>query len=471
MKFSKAFLDKVKSRISDIHNVEKSNPDASGQEFFEGMEDQEKLSQVSNALAMLSELEDKIWDAIDDKIDIDKIDDFTLDYNNIDYEEEAGPYIDSYLQDFRETDLQYYIYEYTDNDDIIEWQKEFLEMKILTEDLSSDPVYFNDLFTELSEKNKRLGKYFKEIEPDTEDIVEIINKHFDDGDFRDELVSALDTDLGDFYINKKDKKINIEFMDWVDDNKITDEEKEKYIWKQNRSNIEENIDESHYENVNQEIPISVKEFSNDSELEDILSVDRFYLEGNDGNLFSQKDKWEENVSPIVKEARELIKSLPTNVKKLVNERLPKGSEHAKKINEIKSYLVHMQVPSDVIKSLDDGQLEELRNDMINYNEYSPDQYRNIYYSEYLELKNKSPEELQRILDERESNKVRDEAESEDVDREKNKQLYKYKKDVEKKVEPLKDTNQQMMMGLVQRVKQKGTVSKQDLQQFFSKYKV
>jgi hypothetical protein len=40
-----------------------------------------------------------------------------------------------------------------------------------------------------------------------------------------------------------------------------------------------------------------------------------------------------------------------------------------------------------------------------------------------------------------------------------------------KVEPLKDQNQQLMLGLVNKLRQKSTIDKQSLSNFFNKFKV
>ena len=95
--------------------------------------------------------------------------------------------------------------------------------------------------------------------------------------------------------------------------------------------------------------------------------------------------------------------------------------------------------------------------------------RFVTFEQFMYYKN-NPNDLEALKQQVEYERQRNEAGTENEHYDKNKQEVQYKNQVEKKVVPVSDQNQQLVINLVQKLRNKGNVDKQTLQNFLTRFK-
>ncbi len=473
MKFSEILISKFfkRARLPDIQEGE----DIEGQGFLPGIESREDELKAYKLLKQLKELEDKFWDTFESEIDSDRADDFEVPDPT---DEEVEYELDSYYDNFESIGDEWFDSTSTDYQNDL-WV-EFLDRELGDENLQNDyPQVLEAMLQEYKDSDEKYSNW------DMERFVEDANFDKFPVDINPFMESGSKSSPGggvprvqsanQFY------KLIKSFDDWW--KSAYEEQIRGYVRERYSDSAYESVSERKYEDIKNETPQAVRSIlkhlsdGNEVELNEVEDVDDFFNDVNDSwvsDTYRISSDWKEHLSPIVKEMQIIyaqIKSLTPDIKKLIRKQMPKSNTHMTQNearyrsqvtysfgrpigdSEWEKYKTDLRI-SDEVKSMS----EDLGvNPVITYEQY-------VYYTEH-------PDELNTKITEEAKNRREKEAEQKRIQEEKERKQQEYRQTIEKNpTVPLKDSNQQLMINLVQKLKNKGNIGKDELNQFFSKFK-
>lgn len=282
-----------------------------------------------------------------------------------------------------------------------------------------------------------------------------------------------------------------DFEEWCYDTEPIDESTiDSYIMSEYRNEMDEAISESNYEYVREETGREIMNLldhiskGKEVELNELYEVDDFFNNNNVSAQFSEHDSWVENVTPEILKVRNYVDNLDPDVYRVIENKFPQSSPRDRQ-NSTNIY----QLEKALGREPEEPEIKEF-NDPASRGYYLQiiEKYKKVYgvapsFGAYKkitmsielirDLENKYKQTLshEQAIDYDQNLKQRQEEEKQrEQEILKQKEFNDYKTKVEKPVIPVEGDNQSLVMNLVNKVKQKGSIGKQELQNFFAKYK-